>query len=134
MNEQGPAVDRSGLRALWLGLGALLLLVSGVLAFLAIPVGVAAIVFGFRARKAATGKVPGAMAGIIMGGLSVLITVGGLAVGAYLYSELNSYQKCMGTANTFSDEKACIDALTPQLEKKFHLSPGTLKDFKPITL
>ncbi|MEO3787808.1 hypothetical protein ABGB12_31160 [Actinocorallia sp. B10E7] len=128
MKEQSPAtLDRSGLRALWLGLGALLLTLffapAGVIA------GVAAVVVAVKARRKATGPTPGAVAGLLMGLVGALFSTMILAMTAFLWTELSGYQECLLTANTNTDEQACKDTWLPRMEDRLNMPRGSLNEY-----
>ncbi|GAA0959505.1 hypothetical protein [Actinocorallia libanotica] len=129
MKEQSPAatLDRSGLRALWLGLGALLLTLFFAPAGLA--AGIAAVVVAVKARRNATGAVPGAVAGLVMGVAGALLSAVVLAMTVFLWSELNGYQECLTTANTKTDEQACKDTWMPRMEDRLNMPRGSLDQY-----
>ncbi|ROO90166.1 hypothetical protein EDD29_7884 [Actinocorallia herbida] len=134
MNEQGPATaetkSRAGLRTLWLGLGALILMVwfppAGFI------LGVAAVVVAVRTRRAAKGtKTPGVIAGVVMGLIAVLFSAFSLTFSAFLYPELSGLAECQQTVNTETDKQNCKDLWVPKIESKFesvlHLPDGFLE-------
>ncbi|GAA3227616.1 hypothetical protein [Actinocorallia longicatena] len=131
VNDQRQAVDRSGVKALWLGLGSLLLALFCVPLPLGVVVGIIAVVVGLRARKPGV-KVPGAVAGIVFGVIGTVISAIMCTGAVYLWSEINGYQKCTSTANTNTDEDACKDIWLPKLEKKLHVPEGTFTDHKDL--
>lgn len=132
MSEQPPApagktVRNTGLRALWLG--AFALFTALFFYPLGLVLGVAALVVGIRARrsaKAADEKAPGALGGIVLGGIGLTLSAVSVAVTAYLWPELNRYEECLGSANTNADEQACRDEHFPKIEKKLDLPPGSM--------
>jgi len=122
----GP-VDRTGWRALWLGVGALAL----ALPFypLGLVLGVASLVVGARARRRArqqNGLAPGAGPGMVLGAVGLVMAGAALAVSMVLLPELDGYRKCMDTANTTIDEKACRDRYFPKIEEKLNLPEGSM--------
>lgn len=129
----GPApgpVDRTGRRAMWLGLGALLMLFVPLLGFFAVAPAVAAVVIGVKARRKAKrspGSAPGALAGIVLGSVGIVLFIAAIAVQVVLLDETNRYAKCKSAANTISEEKQCKDDLAREIEKKFGLPKGSLK-------
>lgn len=129
MTTQGTdrKIDRTGLRALWLGLGSLLLTIFFMP--LGIALGIAAIVFGIKARRRAAGKVPGALAGIIMGAIAAVMSTILLSMTVYLLSELSGYQNCVDVANTNTDEQACRDIWFPKMEKKLNMPKGSMSKY-----
>lgn len=128
MNEQSPAtIDRSGLRALWLGLGALLL--TPFFAPAGIIAGVAAVVVAVKVRRKATGPTPGAVAGLVMGLAGALVSAMVLVMTAVLWTELSGYQECVQTASTHTDEKACQDSWLPKMEDRLNMPRGELSKF-----
>jgi len=128
VNEQSPAtIDRSGLRALWLGLGALLL--TPFFAPAGIIAGVAAVVVAVKVRRKATGPTPGAVAGLVTGLAAALFSAMILAMTVVLWTELSGYQECLRTANTTIDEKACQESWLPKMEDRLNVPPGSLSEY-----
>jgi len=127
----GPQdIERTGRRALWLGLAAVLLMFIPVLSLLSPVCAVAALVFGVRARRASrrTGNpAPGAMPGIVFGAFGVAFFVLGFIGQMYLLNEIRTYDQCRRAANTIEDERVCKERLARDIEKKFGLEEGTLK-------
>ena len=129
MTTQGTdrKIDRAGSRALWLGLGSLVLTVFFMP--LGIALGIAAIVYGIKARRRATGKAPGALAGIVMGSIAAVLSTILLSMTVYLLSELSGYQSCVQVANTNTDEQACRDIWFPKMEKKLNMPEGSMSKY-----
>ncbi|WP_018653608.1 hypothetical protein [Actinomadura flavalba] len=104
-------------RALWLGIGGLLML----LPFwpLGLLLGVAAVVVGVRARRD-TRPVPSpaATAGITLGVLTTLFGALAVGVSVWLNPEQSAYSDCMDRANTHADEKICNDDFRKAIERK----------------
>ncbi|RAY15075.1 hypothetical protein DPM19_10080 [Actinomadura craniellae] len=130
--QQQPGPDesarRSGLRALWLGLGSLL----GIFLFppLALLAGIAAIVFGIRARRA--GNPPGAIAGLITGAIGLVISAMVVAMLFILGDELSGYQKCLDRSNTRTDREACQKEYFPKFEDRLNLPRGSMDKYGPL--
>lgn len=125
----GP-VDRTGRRALWLGLLSLVLLFIPLLGYLVAIPAIAAIVLGVRARRSARrnqGTAPGALPGIVLGSIGLVLFVAAVAVQIVLYSELQQYSKCRSAANTITAETRCKDQLAREIEDRLGLPDGTLK-------
>ncbi|KAB2351699.1 hypothetical protein [Actinomadura rudentiformis] len=130
-HDQGPRpVERLGWRALWLGAGAILI----TLFFFPVGLilGVAAIVVAIRARRSARRQhavAPGAIAGLVLGGIALAFSTFSLALTVFLWPELSGYQTCVGKANTSTDEKACRDDYYPKIEKKLNLPEGSMSKY-----
>jgi hypothetical protein len=121
----GGPVERTGWRALWLGVGALV--VTMFFFPVGLVLGVAAIVVGIRARRSARqqhGIAPGAVPGIGLG-----LSTFSLALAVVLWPELNGYRQCLGSANTTTDERACRDQYFPKIEKKLNLPSGSMSRY-----
>jgi len=112
-------VVRAGRRAAVTGVAGL------VLSVLLFPVGlvldVAAIVLGVRARRAAPAgtRVPGAVAGVALGAVGVLVASTVLAVTAANWSSVRRYEQCSSGANTGLARQDCQDRLRRDLERRF---------------
>ncbi|SEG34919.1 hypothetical protein SAMN04489712_104523 [Thermomonospora echinospora] len=122
-------VERAGRRALWLGLAALVMIFVPVLSIFAAIPAVAAIVIGVKARRAARqGRrpAPGALPGIILGGVGALFFAFGIGAQLYLLEETNRYSKCQNAANTIEEGRQCKERLADDIEKKFGLPEGTI--------
>lgn len=125
-----PAVDRAGWRALWLGGGALL--VTLFFFPIGLVLGVAALVVGIKARRRAKqrhGVAPGAIAGIVLGGIGVAISTFSLTLTVFLWPELSGYNECKGKANTTADEQSCQDEYFPKIENKLKLPDGSMSKY-----
>ncbi|MFD0685483.1 hypothetical protein [Actinomadura fibrosa] len=123
---RGP-VERTGWRALWLG--GFALLTAFFFYPLGLVLGVAALVIGFRARRAARaahGIAPGAVAGIALGTAGLVLSAMSVALTAYLWTELSGYQTCLSDANTHTDKDTCRTRYFPKIEKKMHLPAGSM--------
>lgn len=134
--QQSPAgggsgsADRSGLWALWLGGGALLMMfyfppVSLGLAAAALYLGVRA---RRRARRART-QARGAVAGIVLGVIGLCLSVLLLTTQLIFRAELNSYLTCQEASNTITDEQQCKEAFLRDVERKLNLREGSLKGY-----
>jgi hypothetical protein len=125
-----PVVDRTGRRALWLALGGWAVLFIQTLSYLAVIPLVAAVVIGIRARRAAKAKravVPGALAGIILAAVGLVIFTASLTVQLIMLDELNRFNKCRNSTSTITGENRCKDQLARDIERKFGLPEGTVK-------
>ncbi|MQY07420.1 hypothetical protein [Actinomadura macrotermitis] len=118
-----PPGDNAGRRAAWLGVGGLVL----TLFFwpLGLVLSIAGIIVGLRARRRAA-HAPGAMAGIVAGGIGAVLAAIGVASLIYVWPQANDMTRCLDSANTMTDEQACKDRYIPQIEKKFGAKPGSL--------
>jgi len=119
--------ERNGWRALWLGVGAL------VLAWPMFPVGVvlgvASLVVGAKAQRRARRRnvlAPGATPGMVLGAVGLAMAAAAAAMAVVIGPETTGYNKCMQTANTKIDEEACRDRYLPKIEEKLHLPEGSL--------
>jgi len=132
VKEQSPAatLDRSGLRALWLGLGALLL--TPFFAPGGVAAGIAAVVVAVKVRRKAEGPTPGAVAGLVMGLAGAVFSGLILAMTVFLWSELSGYQDCLRTANTNTDEQACKDTWLPKMEDRLNMPRGSLNEYREL--
>jgi hypothetical protein len=136
---QGPlrprdgAPDRSGLRALWLGIGALVL--TPFFFPVGLVLGIAALIIGIRARKRAgqaRATAPGALPGIILGSIGLAMATIWLAVTVTLWPELSGYQECLSSANTTTDETACQDRYFAEIESKLGLPKGSMEPYRDM--
>ena len=86
------------------------------LVIFSLAVGIAACWFGItamrKARLAVTMRPRGAVAGIVLGVIGALLSVGVLVFFAAFWPQLNAYSKCLNEANTPSAQQACADQLT----------------------
>ncbi|TDC60237.1 hypothetical protein E1200_30795 [Actinomadura sp. GC306] len=122
--------QRSGWRALWLG--GIALLTSFFFYPLGLVLGIAALVVGVRARRAArasAGSAPGAVPGIVLGSVGLAFSVLSVSLTVFLWSELSGYQNCLGTANTATDEQTCQDEYYPKIEDKLGLPAGSMEEY-----
>ncbi|MWA06321.1 hypothetical protein F8568_039465 [Actinomadura sp. LD22] len=120
-----PPVERTGRRALWLGVVAL---VTSLFFYpLGLVLGVAALVIGIRARRrarTARAVAPGAVPGIVLGSVGLAFSALSVALTVFLWPELSGYQECLGAANTGTDKTACKHEYFPKIEKKLDLPRG----------
>ncbi len=119
-------ITKSGKTALWLGAAALIL--SLLVVYLGIIAGIAAIVVGFRAQAAGRRvpmRVPGAMAGIVMGIAGSVLSLLMISLLLYVWSDWQAYTKCRDRANTIADETVCKDTLSRAIEHKFGFPKGS---------
>lgn len=132
---QPPSADRdgaaqSGRRALWLGITAFLLTLLTMIP-ISLALGIAAVVFGIRAlRRAHRAGIaaPGAVIGMVLGAIAVVISTIFLVVTIIIWPELSDYRDCLVGANTETDKQVCQDEHFPAIEKKLGLDPGALDD------
>lgn len=125
----GPA-DRGGWRALWLGGLAALLTVF--FAPLGLVTAIAAMVVGVRARRRARrgdAAAPGAIAGITLGAIGLVLSAFSLTLTVILWPEMNGYQQCIGKANTNSDKQTCRQTWFPKIEDKLNLPEGSMSRY-----
>jgi uncharacterized iron-regulated membrane protein len=93
---------------------------------------VAAIVTGVRARRRARRiltRAPGAMGGIIIGAIGLLMVLAGLVLVATVAREFSDYENCRSSALTITDKQVCQDRYIPKIEHKLHLPKDSLKDY-----
>ncbi|MGH3319930.1 MAG: DUF4190 domain-containing protein [Streptosporangiaceae bacterium] len=112
-------VDHGGRRAVIAGVPGI------VLSFVFFPVGAAldvvAIVTGARALRrvgGSGGRAPGAVAGIVLGVIGLLLAAFLCAVLVVFWDGVNTYQQCMSGANTIQAQNACKQALRHALEQR----------------
>lgn len=129
----GPRnVEPKGRTALWLGVGALVMMFFPVpvLSLLSPVLAVSAIVIGVKALRASRRQAhlaaPGALPGIVLGGVAMAFFAFGIGAQLYLLDELNQYTKCQNAANTIEEGRQCKNRLADQLEKKFGLPEDTI--------
>lgn len=93
---------------------------------------VAAIVTGVRARRRARRiltRAPGAIAGIIIGVIGLLMVLAGVVLVATVAREFSDYENCRSSALTITDKQTCQDRYIPRIEHKLHLPKDSLKDY-----
>ncbi|TYB48458.1 hypothetical protein [Actinomadura chibensis] len=121
---------RTGWRALWLG--GIALVTAFFFYPLGLVLGIAALVVGIRARRAARrtrGAAPGAVPGIVLGSIGLVFSILSVSLTAYLWSELSGYQSCVSGSNTTADKQACQDEYYPRIEKKLDLPAGSMDKY-----
>ncbi|MGP4024786.1 hypothetical protein [Actinomadura sp. 3N407] len=127
----GPPKSRqTGWRALWLG--GIALLTAVFFYPLGLVLGVAALVVGIRARRAARrggDPAPGAVPGIVLGSIGLVFSVLSVSLTMFLWSELSGYQNCLSTSNTGTDKQACRDEYYPKIEDKLGLPRGSMDQY-----
>ncbi|TDC41649.1 DUF4190 domain-containing protein [Actinomadura sp. KC345] len=127
----GPSkMQQGGWRALWLG--GIALLTAFFFYPLGVVLGIAALVVGIRARRAARGSgnaAPGAVPGIVLGSVGLLFSALSVAMTMFLWSEMSAYQECLSTANTATDEQSCQDEFYPKIEDKLGLPAGSMEKY-----
>jgi hypothetical protein len=128
--RQQGAGERGGWRSLWLAGGALLVM------FFAPPVAlafaVAALIVGIRARRRARRSqtmAPGAVAGVVMGGIGLGLSALLVVMQIIFWPELKSYLSCREASNTISDQQHCKETLFRDVERKLDLPQGSLKRY-----
>ncbi|WP_242903087.1 hypothetical protein [Actinomadura terrae] len=125
-----PPVERTGMRALWLG--GLALLTAFFFFPLGFALGIASLVVGIKAQRLArraSGVAPGATAGIVLGSIGLAVSLLAVVSAAYLAPEVGGYQKCVNGSNTIADKDACREHYYPKMDRKLHLPKGTMEDF-----
>ncbi|MFC4910640.1 hypothetical protein [Actinomadura gamaensis] len=125
------AAEQAARRALWLGVGSLVI----TLFFwpLGLALGIAAVVVGTRARRLAAhraGSPPGVTGGIVTGAISVVLGVVMLGFAVYLWPEVSGLENCKSTANTQTDKSACEDKWLPEIARKLHVRTSDLDPLK----
>lgn len=127
----GPSKSRqNGWRALWLG--GIALLTAVFFYPLGLVLGVAALVVGIRARRAARAgdeAAPGAVPGIVLGSIGLVFSVLSVSLTVFLWSELSGYQNCLSTSNTSTDKQTCRDEYYPKIEDKLGLPAGSMDKY-----
>ncbi|MEU8800482.1 DUF4190 domain-containing protein [Spirillospora sp. NPDC048819] len=125
-----PKSRQAGWRALWLG--GIALLTAFFFYPLGLVLGVAALVVGIRARRAARSggdAAPGAVPGIVLGSIGLVFSVLSVSLTVFLWSELSGYQNCLSTSNTGADKQACRDEYYPKIEDKLGLPRGSMDQY-----
>jgi heme/copper-type cytochrome/quinol oxidase subunit 2 len=126
--EGDPQVTRTGRRALWLGIIAMVMAI--VVAYLGVVMAIVALYVGIRTLRTARrtrSRAPGAVPGIVLASIALVISIIGMAFQIFFWNELQTYSKCMSAANTISDEHVCKDTFARDFEKKLHLPKGSFK-------
>lgn len=127
---------QGGVRALWLG--GIALVTSLFFYPLGLVLGIAALVVGIKARRAAraTGgaggarqAVPGAVPGMVMGGIGLAMSLVMVAGAIVLRTEFSGYWDCVNASNTHTDEQACRDEYYPKIEDKLDLPRGWMNKY-----
>jgi hypothetical protein len=105
-----------------------------VLTLLFLPAGlalsIAAVVVGVRSRKRARrvlAPAPGAVAGIVMGTIGLVVCLSQIGLYAVMWDDFNGYVKCRESALTIEDKKACQDQWLPRIERRLHLPKDSLR-------
>ena len=128
----GPAtpaaeIERDGRRALWFGVGSIVLSIfAPVGSLFGTAAAVAAMVIGVRANGRSQGRrnVPGAVGGIVLGTVGLVLSVLSFVVVMYTWPELTGYRDCMAGANTITDQQACHDTWGPKFDRKLKITSG----------
>jgi hypothetical protein len=97
--------------------------------YLGLIMGIVALYVGIRTLRAARrsrSRAPGAVPGIVLASVTLVLSLMGMAFQALFWNELQTYSKCMSAANTITDENQCKDAFSQALEKRLHLAKGSL--------
>lgn len=126
---RSPA-DVAGRWALALGGAALLLMIV-------FPPGapvpaIAALIVGVRARRRARRNSTvsrGALAGVVMGAVGLVVSIPLAATQIVFWGELHRYLDCRESAITISDEQACKDTFLREVETKLNLREGSLRHY-----
>ena len=120
--------ERGGRRALLLGIAGL------VLTFLFLPAGlvlsIGAVVTGVRSRKRARrilAPAPGAVAGVALGSIALVLCALSIALSAVLWKELSGYTRCRESALTYDDKTSCQDKYFPLIERRLHMPKDSLQ-------
>lgn len=122
------APERGGPRARFLGIAGLVLTLLFLPAGLALSI--AAVVVGVRSRKRARrvlAPAPGAVAGIVMGTIGLVVCLSQIGLYAVMWDDFNGYVKCRESALTIEDKKACQDQWLPRIERRLHLPKDSLR-------
>lgn len=108
-----PAAERGGLWGLICSTVGLLILWYG------IPLSLAGILLGRRARKLAKendSQAPGAMASIVLGGLGIALWSAALTAYMLAYDEVSAWQSCLAASNTTTVAAECDQEFRTYLE------------------
>jgi predicted PurR-regulated permease PerM len=85
------------------------------LVIFALAVGISACWFGItamrKARRAVTMRPRGAVAGVVLGVIAVVLSAILLTAFAAFWQQLNSFSQCLNEANTPSAQQACVSQL-----------------------
>jgi predicted PurR-regulated permease PerM len=85
------------------------------LVIFALAVGISACWFGItamrKARRAATMRPRGAVAGVVLGIIASVLSLVLLIALAAFWQQLNSFSQCLNQANTPSAQQTCLDQL-----------------------
>jgi uncharacterized membrane protein YeaQ/YmgE (transglycosylase-associated protein family) len=68
-----------------------------------------------RARRAASMRPRGAVLGVVFGAVGAFISTLLLIILAAYWSQLTTYSRCLGTANTLAARQACVNQLNHSL-------------------
>ena len=85
-----------------------------------------------RARRRAkrnSAAAPGAVAGIVLGTIGLVISAFSLTLTVILWSEMSGYQECLSKANTNSDKQSCQDTWFPRIEDRLNLPEGSMSRY-----
>jgi hypothetical protein len=92
------------------------------LVIFALLVGLAACWLGatamVRARRAASMRPRGAVLGTVFGALGAFLSAVLLIFLAVFWSQLTTYSRCIGTANTVAGQHACVNQLNRSLNSE----------------
>jgi hypothetical protein len=104
----------------------------------AAPVPAATALFlGVRARRRARrdpAETRGALAGLVMGSIALVVSIPLATTQILLWSELDRYLTCREAANTITDDQACRTAFFREAEKKLNLREGSLQRYSNLPL
>ncbi len=121
------ATEPGGRRALLLGIAGLLTFPFGLIGAI-LPI--AAIITGVRARRRGRrvlAPAPGAVAGIVLGSIALVLCAWAVALEAMAGQDFRDYVRCRESALTIDDEQTCQKAYYPRIERRLHMPPGTLE-------
>ncbi|MCP2335494.1 hypothetical protein [Actinomadura rupiterrae] len=125
------AAEQTARRALWLGVGSLVITLFFWPGGLAL--GVAALVVATKARRLAAGRTappPGVTGGLVTGTISVVLGVLMLGLAVYLWPEVSALENCKSDANTQTDRAACEAKWLPEIAHKLHVRTSDLDPLK----
>jgi hypothetical protein len=122
--------ERTGFRALWLGL------IGLVLTIVFLPVGIVlcavALFVGIRARRRARRvltRAPGAVPGIVFASAGLALGALAISVLALVWTPYYHFATCERAALTQTDKQTCQSKYYPQIEKRLHLPAGSLNRY-----